>query len=194
MFFSTFIAPITILGILNTFLFVPVMWTFFKTYSNQSKRRSINRKHRMKPKEFFKLGVSIFGIMCLIGMTWIFGLFTFIRTTDNNNIHASFAIQLLFNIFNSFQGFFLFIFLVLSREDARQAWKKLLFPQRCFKLTCLGSKPQQLTIIETHAMNNYTWGRTTEPGAVELLTIENPLLAENNQSSSLSIDDQQVSD
>ena len=57
---------------------------------------------------------------------WIILLFTVVGA--DTNIHAAFAIQWLFVFFNSFQGFFLFVFFVALNRDARNLWLKFLRP------------------------------------------------------------------
>ena len=47
-------------------------------------------------------------------------MFTFIRV--DTNVHAAFALQFVFVLFNSFQGFVVFICFVVLREDSRTEW------------------------------------------------------------------------
>ena len=65
-----------------------------------------------------RLLISIFSIMNMYGLTWLFAVFTF---TD-----GSFAFQLLFAIFNSLQGFFMFIFFCVLGKEARESWAHVL--------------------------------------------------------------------
>ncbi len=74
--------------------------------------------------EAFKLVLSICGIMFLFGLTWVFAIFTFVST----NRDAAFALQFIFALFNALQGFWIFFFFVLLNGEARQSWKKVLFP------------------------------------------------------------------
>ena len=53
----------------------------------------------------------------LLGCTWVFGL---VAVED-----LKFTFQLLFCIFNSLQGFFIFVFFCLRSEDVRAEWKRL---------------------------------------------------------------------
>ena len=59
-------------------------------------------------------------LMCstLLGLTWILGLFAVADLT--------YTFQLLFTIFNSLQGFFIFLFYALINKDVRKEWKKIL--------------------------------------------------------------------
>ena len=80
-------------------------------------------KSSMTLSEAVKMLLSFTGIMLLFGLTWIFGIFTFISEPG-----VSYALQFLFAFFNAFQGFFIFIFFVVLSSDARSAWKSLLCP------------------------------------------------------------------
>ena len=56
--------------------------------------------------------------MSLFGLTWIFGALTISG--------ASLPFQILFVVFNGFQGFFIFLFLCVFSTDARELWKESL--------------------------------------------------------------------
>ena len=73
-----------------------------------------------------RLLISIFSIMNMYGLTWLFAIFTF---TD-----GSFAFQLLFAIFNSLQGFFMFIFFCVLGKEARESWAHVLCRGKLKKL------------------------------------------------------------
>lgn len=78
----------------------------------------------MSTKEILKLMLSFIGIMSLFGISWIFAVFTFTSKSSG----AAFAAQVMFTLFNVFQGFFIFIFFVVLNNDTREAWKNLLTP------------------------------------------------------------------
>jgi hypothetical protein len=56
--------------------------------------------------------------MMLFGITWVIGFFTI--------SHPSVVFQFLLAITNSFEGFFIFLFLCALREDVRELWKEFL--------------------------------------------------------------------
>ena len=62
--------------------------------------------------------ISISGVMFLFGLTWLFAILTF------SGLGGTF--QVLFTIFNSFQGFFIFLFFCVFNKDAVESWKELL--------------------------------------------------------------------
>ena len=54
-----------------------------------------------------------------LGLTWVLGLLAIREMT--------YSFQLLFAIFNSVQGFFVFVFYTLMNKDAQKEWKNLEF-------------------------------------------------------------------
>ena len=65
-----------------------------------------------------RLLISLIGVMTLFGLSWLFGALT-VR-------EASVAFQFLFAIFNSFQGFFIFLFFCVLGSEARELWIQLI--------------------------------------------------------------------
>ena len=72
----------------------------------------------MNRKKIFRLMISIIGVMTLFGLMWIFAAFT-VR-------EGSIAFQFLFAIFNSLQGFFIFLFFCVFGNEGRKLWLKVL--------------------------------------------------------------------
>ena len=64
--------------------------------------------------------ISITGVMFLFGLTWLFAILTF----SVPGLREVF--QILFTIFNSFQGFFIFLFFCVFNKEALESWKELL--------------------------------------------------------------------
>ena len=65
-----------------------------------------------------RLMLSISGVMVLFGLTWLFAAFTVLE--------ATIAFQFIFAIFNSLQGFFIFLFYCVIAKDARMMWSSVL--------------------------------------------------------------------
>ena len=83
-------------------------------------RKTLGRnKEQMKKKTAIRLLISIAGVMSLFGLTWLFGALT---VTGFESAAASIAFQVLFVIFNAFQGFFIFLFFCVFNKDARESW------------------------------------------------------------------------
>ena len=126
MFFGGFLAPIILIILLNICIFVSSTYVVIRLKLKQEKRNQarqgsqIRKKIPLSSKDSCKLLALLAGFMFLLGLSWIILLFTVIGTSTN--IYASFAIQWLFNFFNSLQGFFLFVFFVALNRDARKLW------------------------------------------------------------------------
>ena len=119
-FWLTFLGPILIVVLINTVIFIRVIILLVK-----HKREMLALKNEsMETKEVVRLMISLAGIMFLFGLSWIFAAFTI--TIEEVRIPA----QVLFAIFNSLQGFFIFLFFCVFNKDARESWKEV---QSCGK-------------------------------------------------------------
>ena len=101
------VATILLVNILVLILVIKSISTNTAFSNNSDDMKQIWRR--------FKVAVT-FGI--LLGLTWIFALFAVGK--------ATFTFQLLFCIFNSLQGFFIFAINIINNKSAREAWL------RCF--------------------------------------------------------------
>ena len=102
----------------NTVIFVIVIATLVK-HSKKTLRRKADQGKR---KTIIRLMCSIAGVMSLFGLAWVFGALTVIT--------RSFAFQVLFAIFNSLQGFMLFVFFCVISKESRELWMQLLCSRR----------------------------------------------------------------
>ena len=116
MFFVTFLTPVLTVFIFNGVIFVLVTKVIFQHSFMSMSAKSKSKRSIKQTKRFI---LSLFGIMTLFGLTWIFAAFTISG--------ASTAFQYLFAICNSLQGFLIFIFFSVIPKDARQSWVDLLF-------------------------------------------------------------------
>ena len=111
------LAPVLAVIAFNIVIFVTVMSVLIKHSKKKIQRAKVSTDG--SPREAtIRLLISIFSIMNMYGLTWLFAIFTF---TD-----GSFAFQLLFAIFNSLQGFFMFIFFCVLGKEARDSWAHVL--------------------------------------------------------------------
>ena len=114
MFFGAFLGPILAVLLFNLVMMVVVVTVLVRHMRNTMGRM----KEQTKQKTTLRLLISITGIMSLFGLTWIFGALTISG--------ASLPFQILFVVFNGFQGFFIFLFLCVFSTDARKLWKESL--------------------------------------------------------------------
>lgn len=83
------------------------------------RRKSLRKVESSNHKVIFRTSLSIFGLMCLFGLTWLFAVLTFSASGLRE------AFQVLFTVFNSLQGAFIFIFTCVLSSDAREGWKSV---------------------------------------------------------------------
>ena len=122
--FGVFLGPIFVVLLFNTVVFVLVVRVLIK----HSRRINVGSKDAKKYKNTFKTLIRIFSIMLMFGLSWLFGAFTI--------NYASILFSWLFVIFNSLQGFLLFLFFCVIGKDAREEWKSV--------FTCGRSKKKRL--------------------------------------------------
>ena len=123
MFFGAFLTPILTVFAFNGVIFVVIIKVLIQ--HAYFKHKSTNTQKRNSLKTAKHMTISIFAIMTLFGLTWIFGAFTISRDTV--------FFQYLFNIFNTVQGFMIFIFFCVVPKDTRELWIRFLF-HRCEKV------------------------------------------------------------
>ena len=164
MLFGAFLGPIAAILIFNSIVFVIVARTAIK-----------HRRKTAKGASAIGLIVRLIGVMILLGLTWVFGGLTVVRET-------SLAFQILFAIFNSSQGFFLFLFFCMLNKDAREAWKKILLRGR-YKQTLPSSSHPASRITGKYPQISSSGTRSTSQNT----TIKNSDLQEQstNQVSSV---------
>ena len=93
-----------------------------------TRKRLRRTKEQVNKKTAIRLLISIAGIMSLFGLTWLFGVLT---VTGFGDARASTAFQVLFVLFNAFQGFFICLFFCVLSKDARESWLELLYRPCC---------------------------------------------------------------
>lgn len=116
MFWAAFMGPIFAVLLLNCLLYVVVIGVLIK----HARSTLARRKENINMKTTLRIMASIGSITCLFGLTWLFAALTL----SMPQIHKT--AQILFTIFNSFQGVFLFLFFCVLNLDARESWKELL--------------------------------------------------------------------
>ena len=127
---------------------------------------------RISPKESCRLVFILFGFMILLGLTWILAPLTAIGS--NINVHIAFTVHLLFNLFNTLQGFYVFVCFVLLSPEAREDWSNLL---------CRKYQPSSIQIKECTKPITLNKGtdRTKLGIATEQDFADNSLSIANNQ-------------
>ncbi|XP_056912196.1 adhesion G protein-coupled receptor L2-like isoform X4 [Takifugu flavidus] len=122
-FIGTFIGPVAFIIAVNVILLVVTMFKMVKHSTS------------MKPDSSRLGGIrswvsGAFVLLCLLGLTWSFGLFFL----DDSSIVMAY----LFTIFNTLQGMFIFIFHCLLQKKVRKEYSK------CFRQSqCCGALPPE---------------------------------------------------
>ena len=133
-FFAAFLGPILLVLAFNVVIFVVVIVVLVKHLIKRSKKQ-------VHSSGTIKRMANITGILCLLGLTWVFRALTVMKTDQ--------AFQIVFTVTNSLQGFFIFIFFCVLNGDVRSTLLKTL-PCKCLtsKMTCTSrepSKPQSIS-------------------------------------------------
>ena len=102
--YITVVAPVGLIMFLNLFSIISIMAALNKS-SKMYPHNAFNAWHRLR---------IIAAFVLLFGLTWFFGFLVI----ANDII----AFQYLFCIFNSLQGFFLFVFYGIRNENVRKSW------------------------------------------------------------------------
>ncbi|XP_063075605.1 adhesion G protein-coupled receptor L2-like isoform X2 [Engraulis encrasicolus] len=136
-FIWSFIGPVTFIIMLNLIFLVVTMYKMVK-HSTSMKPDS----GRLESIRSWVLGA--FALLCLLGLTWSFGLF-FLN-------ESSMVMAYLFTIFNTLQGMFIFIFHCLLQKKVRKEYSK------CFRQSqCCGGLPSE----SSHGSGKTSTARST---------------------------------
>ena len=105
-FYAAYLTPIILIVCCNLIILGFVLKTLWK-------RSPVRKDQKMDGMKNVRITA---GCSILMGVTWIIGLFAI--------ADLKYAVQVLFCIFNSLQGFFIFIFYCVRNQDIRKAWTK----------------------------------------------------------------------
>ena len=125
-------------------------------------------KGQANQKTAIRLTISTMGVMALFGLTWTFGILT-VR-------EISTAFQFLFAIFNSLQGFFIFLFFCVFGKEGRELWLQVL---------CCGRKIPGFTATAQPNIKYNTPGKSLKPGSINTGPRFAPTISIPNQSCSI---------
>ena len=161
MFFGAFLIPILAVFLFNCAIFVVVIKVLIQHTFNKS--RNTNSKKIKK-----RLAISIFGIMTLFGLTWIFGIFTIFG--------ASLTFQYLFAIFNSLQGFMIFVFFCVIPKDTRELWIQHLVWCKNVRVRLLSTSTTSKSQVKSGNKNTPDTSSAAHNAALKRLSTQSDLL------------------
>ena len=112
--------PVAAILFANTVTLIVVMNKLYQ-HGKEKARKLSNGDENKKPMIDTTLIISqsriAFACNVLLGITWIFALLAVGK--------ATMYFQWLFCVFNSLQGFFIFVFYTLRNQDVKKSWAKL---------------------------------------------------------------------
>ncbi|XP_051827663.1 adhesion G protein-coupled receptor E5 isoform X5 [Antechinus flavipes] len=108
-FIWSFLGPITLIIAFNAFIFVVTVWKLTQKFSEINPDMKKLKKARM-------LTFTAIAQLCILGCTWIFGLFLFGPQSQ--------VLVYIFTILNCFQGCFLFLLHCLLNKKVREEYQR----------------------------------------------------------------------
>ncbi|XP_060096686.1 adhesion G protein-coupled receptor E5 [Heteronotia binoei] len=110
-FLWSFLAPVCLIILINAIVFVVTIWKLTKKFADINPDMSQLKKQKV-------LVITAIAQLCILGTTWIFGMFQFSE--------HSLVMSYIFTILNSLQGFFIFVLHCLLKKQVRNDYCRLL--------------------------------------------------------------------
>ncbi|XP_039370903.1 adhesion G protein-coupled receptor E5 isoform X7 [Mauremys reevesii] len=110
-FIWSFLAPVCIIIAVNAVIFVVTVWKLSLKFADINPNMSQLKKLRV-------LTITAIAQLCVLGTTWIFGMFQF----NQRSLVASY----IFTILNSLQGLFIFLLHCLLKKQVRDEYRRWL--------------------------------------------------------------------
>ncbi|XP_022042737.2 adhesion G-protein coupled receptor G2-like [Acanthochromis polyacanthus] len=105
-YYVTVVAFFLLIVLCNLFMFIVVLIQIRRMRANKPLANSRNALQNLR---------AVAGLSVLLGLTWSMGLFSFGT--------GKVVLMYLFTIFNTFHGFFIFLFHCLIKENVRKQWR-----------------------------------------------------------------------
>ena len=150
-FWGAFLVPIFAVMLFNIVVFIWVIVILVR----HTRGTAARKKEAVSNKTIIRLMISISGVMFLFGLTWLFAILTFSVTGLRE------AFQILFTVFNSFQGFFIFLFFCVFNKEAVESWKELV---SCGKYKSKVLHPSQVKLSSTAVTKKAKQSKTGSTG------------------------------
>ncbi|XP_044309584.1 adhesion G protein-coupled receptor E5 isoform X2 [Varanus komodoensis] len=106
-FLWSFLAPVAFIIVVNAIVFVITIWKLSEKFADINPDMNRLKKQRV-------LTITAIAQLCILGLTWVFGLFQFSNCT--------LVMSYIFTIFNSLQGLFIFILHCLLKQQVRDEY------------------------------------------------------------------------
>ncbi|KAF3699417.1 Adhesion G protein-coupled receptor L2 [Channa argus] len=167
-FIWSFIGPVTFIIVVNVIFLVVTMYKMVKHSTSMKPDSS-----RLGGIRSWVLGA--FALLCLLGLTWSFGLF-FLN-------ESSIVMAYLFTIFNTLQGMFIFIFHCLLQKKVRKEYSK------CFRQSqCCGALPPESSHSSAKTATSRSTARYSSATQSRIRRMWNDTVRKQSESSFISGD------
>ena len=83
------------------------------------RNKNLGKSSDRDKKEAITRSIRAIAMCSILGLTWIFGFLSIVE-----NSASSLTFQVLFCLFNSLQGLFIFLLFCVRQEEVRNAWKE----------------------------------------------------------------------
>ncbi|XP_043931280.1 adhesion G protein-coupled receptor E5-like [Protopterus annectens] len=110
-FLWSFLTPVCVIILMSSIIFIITVWKLAEKFSSLS-------PELCKFKKIRAFTITAIAQLCILGCTWIFGIFQI----EENTI----AMSYIFTIFNCFQGLFIFVLHCLLKKQVRDDYMRIL--------------------------------------------------------------------
>ncbi|XP_020656027.3 adhesion G protein-coupled receptor E5 isoform X1 [Pogona vitticeps] len=117
-FLWSFLGPVSLIIMVNAVVFVVTVWKLSQKFTDINPDMTKLKKQRV-------LTITAIAQLCILGTTWIFGMFQI----SNNTLVMSY----IFTILNSLQGLFIFLLHCLLKKQVRDDYYRWFCQSRCSK-------------------------------------------------------------
>ncbi|KAG8128848.1 hypothetical protein E2320_015631, partial [Naja naja] len=115
-FLWSFLGPVSFIIMVNAVVFLITVWRLSEKFADINPDLTKLKKQRV-------FTITAIAQLCILGITWIFGLFQFSNQT--------LVLSYLFTIFNSLQGLFIFLLHCVLKKQVRDDYYRWLCQGRC---------------------------------------------------------------
>ena len=110
-FYAALLGPVFLVMVFNTVIFILLAHKLMQKGKVQSTKKETT-KTRLR---------RVVAVMIALGLTWLFALLTI-----NDSYGVGLVFQILFTLFNTLQGLFVFVFYIVLNSEIRALWKNKL--------------------------------------------------------------------
>ena len=114
---GAFLALVFLIMVFNLVLFIWVVVVMVQ----HIRHKTVQTDQKLGFRKVIEIIVRLSGVMFLFGLTWLIAIFAVVSVPGLRE-----TFQILFTVFNSFQGAFIFLFFCVLNQEARDSWKNVI--------------------------------------------------------------------